>query len=184
MGGVITVESRQGSGSLFTVEIPYERPSADILSASGSEKTEKPHKDLRGRHVLLVEDNIMNREIAETILSDAGADITDAVDGREALEIFRKSAPGEFDLVIMNGVNGMFSTKDFGDYTNINKKKRLLIRIANSRTYSIGIAALGYNTITIPWSDTYTSMQTGVMDGMFNIDIFRIEDRRRTCRSQ
>jgi Signal transduction histidine kinase len=102
MGGVITVESRQGSGSLFTVEIPYERPSADILSASGSEKTEKPHKDLRGRHVLLVEDNIMNREIAETILSDAGADITDAVDGREALEIFRKSAPGEFDLVIMD----------------------------------------------------------------------------------
>jgi len=80
----------------------------------------------------------------------------------------------KFVSFFMNGVNGMFSTKDFGDYTNINKKKRLLIRIANSRTYSIGIAALGYNTITIPWSDTYTSMQTGVMDGMTGIPSYMV----------
>ena len=79
-----------------------------------------------------------------------------------------------FVSFFMNGVNGMFSTKSFGDYKDINKKKRLLVRIANSKTYSIGISALGYNTITIPWSDTYTSLQTGVMDAMTGIPSYMV----------
>lgn len=75
----------------------------------------------------------------------------------------------------LNGVNGIFSTKSLGDYLDINVKKDCLIRIANSVTYSLGIQALGYPTITIPWPDTYTSMQTGVMDGMTGIPSYMVE---------
>ena len=44
----------------------------------------------------------------------------------------------------------------------------------SSKTYSLGIEALGYSTITIPWSDTYTSLQTGVMDGMTGIPSYMV----------
>lgn len=75
----------------------------------------------------------------------------------------------------LNGVNGLFSTKPLGDYLNPDAGKDALIRIANSKTYSLGVEALGYPTITIPWSDTYTSMQTGVMDGMTGIPSYMVE---------
>ena len=74
----------------------------------------------------------------------------------------------------LNGVNGIFSTEPLGDYLDINTHKDALIRIANSRTYALGIEALGYSTITIPWSDTYTSLQTGVMDGMTGIPSYMV----------
>ena len=75
----------------------------------------------------------------------------------------------------LNGVNGLFSTEPLGDYLDIDSKKTALIRIANSVTYSLGVEALGYPTITIPWSDTYTSMQTGVMDGMVGIPSYMVD---------
>ena len=75
----------------------------------------------------------------------------------------------------LNGVNGIFSVKPLGNYLNPDEHKDALIRIANSKTYSLGIEALGYSTITIPWSDTYTSLQTGVMDGMTGIPSYMVE---------
>lgn len=74
----------------------------------------------------------------------------------------------------LNGVNGIFSTKDLGDYLNPDKSKGTLIRIANSATYQMGIEALGYSTISIPYTDTYTSLQTGVMDGMTGIPSYMV----------
>ena len=82
------------------------------------------------------------------------------------------------DMVFMgfflNGVNGIFSVKPLGDYLNPSAKKDCLIRIANSVTYKLGVEALGYSTITIPWSDTYTSLQTGIMDGMTGIPSYMV----------
>ena len=74
----------------------------------------------------------------------------------------------------LNGVNGIFSTKDLGDYLNPDQSKGTLIRIANSATYQMGIEALGYSTISIPYTDTYTSLQTGVMDGMTGIPSYMV----------
>lgn len=83
------------------------------------------------------------------------------------------------DMVFMgfflNGVNGIFSTKPLGDYKDPDAKKNVLIRIANSVTYKMGIEAMGYPTVTIPWPDTYTSLQTGVMDGMTGIPSYMVE---------
>ncbi len=75
----------------------------------------------------------------------------------------------------LNGVNGIFSTKPLGDYKNPDVRKNVLIRIANSVTYKLGVEAMGYPTVTIPWPDTYTSLQTGVMDGMTGIPSYMVE---------
>jgi TRAP-type C4-dicarboxylate transport system substrate-binding protein len=75
----------------------------------------------------------------------------------------------------LNGVNGIFSTKPLGDYMNPDARKNVLIRIANSVTYKLGVEAMGYPTVTIPWPDTYTSLQTGVMDGMTGIPSYMVE---------
>ncbi|MGL6198260.1 MAG: TRAP transporter substrate-binding protein DctP [Lachnospiraceae bacterium] len=76
----------------------------------------------------------------------------------------------------LNGVNGLFSTVPLENYLDPDIQKGTLIRIANSNTYKIGIEAMGYSTITIPWSDTYTGMQTGIMDGMTGIPSYMVNN--------
>ena len=66
-------------------------------------------------HILLAEDNELNMEIAEFMLQNEGADVTKAWNGQEAVELFRKSEPGEFDVILMDimmpVMNGYEATK-------------------------------------------------------------------------
>ena len=57
---------------------------------------------LKGFHILLVEDNELNMEIAETLLSEHGAEVTEAWNGKEAVEIFKASGPHTFDIIVMD----------------------------------------------------------------------------------
>ena len=59
-------------------------------------------KSIKGLHILLAEDNELNMEIAEFVLQNEGADVTKAWDGQEAVELFRNSEPGEFDVILMD----------------------------------------------------------------------------------
>ena len=59
-------------------------------------------KSIKGRHILLVEDNELNMEIAEFMLRNEGAVVTKAWNGQEAVEIFKKSRPGEIDVILMD----------------------------------------------------------------------------------
>ena len=59
-------------------------------------------KSIKGMHVLLAEDNELNMEIAEFMLQNEGAEVTKAWNGQEAVELFRKSKPGEFDVILMD----------------------------------------------------------------------------------
>ena len=66
-------------------------------------------------HILLAEDNELNMEIAEFMLQNEGADVTKAWNGQEAVEVFKKSEPGEFDVILMDimmpVMNGYEATK-------------------------------------------------------------------------
>ena len=98
MDGTIEVESKPGKGTTFIITLPFEIGEASEISV----QEEKKEKDIRGMKILLVEDNLLNREIAEYVLEEAGAEIVCAEDGRQAVEQFAASAEGRFDAILMD----------------------------------------------------------------------------------
>ena len=112
MGGTITFESAEGIGTTFVIRVPFK---IDLDADKREEQTDASEKSIKGLHILLAEDNELNMEIAEFVLQDEGADVTKAWDGQEAVELFRNSAPGEFDVILMDimmpVMNGYEATK-------------------------------------------------------------------------
>lgn len=100
MGGTITFESKKGIGTTFVIRVPFK---IDMDSDKGKEQTDvSDEKSIKGLHILLAEDNELNMEIAEFMLQNEGADVEKAWNGQEAVELFKKSEPGEFDVILMD----------------------------------------------------------------------------------
>ena len=99
MGGTINLESEKGVGTTFVIRVPF-RINTDRSDRSEIEK--KPEVSIQGLHILLAEDNELNMEISEFVLQNEGADVTKAWNGQEAVERFRKSKVGEFDVILMD----------------------------------------------------------------------------------
>ena len=99
MGGTISFESKEGTGTTFVIRIPFQ---IDADMKDRTETEEKTEASIQGLHVLLAEDNELNMEIAEFVLQNEGTVVTKAWNGQEAVDIFRKSSPGEFDVILMD----------------------------------------------------------------------------------
>ena len=99
MGGTISFESKEGTGTTFVIRIPFQ---IDADMKDRTETEEKTETSIQGLHVLLAEDNELNMEIAEFVLQNEGAVVTKAWNGQKAVDIFRKSRPGEFDAILMD----------------------------------------------------------------------------------
>ena len=99
MGGTVTFESEKGVGTTFVIQVPFK---IDLDADKREEQTDASEKSIKGLHILLAEDNELNMEIAEFVLQNEGADLTKAWDGQEAVELFRNSEPGEFDVILMD----------------------------------------------------------------------------------
>lgn len=115
MNGNINIESKEGIGSRFTVTIflkKQDRPQADAGNCLGTKgvqekKIENLKEDLsnqkfQGRRILLVEDNQLNREIAEEILGYTGVMVESVEDGKQALDKFIEMEAGYYDLIFMD----------------------------------------------------------------------------------
>ena len=112
MGGTITFESEKGAGTTFVIRVPFK---IDMDADKREEQKDVSEKSIKGLYILLAEDNELNMEIAEFMLQNEGAVVTKAWNGQEAVELFEKSRPGEFDVILMDimmpVMNGYEATK-------------------------------------------------------------------------
>ena len=99
MGGTITFESEKGVGTTFVIRVPFK---IDMDADKREEQKDVSEKSIKGLYILLAEDNELNMEIAEFMLQNEGAVVTKAWNGQEAVELFEKSRPGEFDVILMD----------------------------------------------------------------------------------
>ncbi len=117
MNGKITVKSEVGKGTEFVVKL-------ELKLQNGSKKTEKVKEkvEFAGKRILLVEDNLMNREIATEYLQDFGFLVENAENGKEACDILENIEPGYFDLVLMDIqmpiMNGFEATQKIRSFKN------------------------------------------------------------------
>ena len=102
MGGSIQVESRQGIGTKFTVDLSFDMASKEeVYGSRNAIKTSAIHT-IKGKRILIAEDNELNAEIAKTVLEDAGALVTRVEDGQQAVELFKEKPAGTFDAILMD----------------------------------------------------------------------------------
>ena len=109
--GTICLESKKGVGTTATVRIPFKIGTPDDIKVVRDYKT----ISLQGLRVLLVEDNDLNMEIARFILEDQGMIVEGAVNGQEAVELFERSEPGYYSVILMDimmpVLNGLDATR-------------------------------------------------------------------------
>ena len=102
MGGSIQVESRQGIGTKFTIDLSFDIALKEEVYGSEDTIESSAIHTIKGKRILLVEDNELNAEIAKTVLEDVGALITRAENGQQALELFKEKPVGTFDVILMD----------------------------------------------------------------------------------
>lgn len=102
MGGTIQVESTQGVGTKFTVDLTLMLALREEVYSSPEALAEAEHAKLRGRRILLAEDNDLNAEIAIALLGEEGLLIERAADGEECCTMLAQAPEGYYDLILMD----------------------------------------------------------------------------------
>ncbi|MBQ7636015.1 MAG: response regulator [Lachnospiraceae bacterium] len=124
MGGRIDLKSEVGEGTRLTFSLPF---AIDKKYAGTDEEIAEHMKSgLKGSHMLLVEDNQLNLEIAKFMLEDKEIIVDTAVNGEEAIKLFEKSAPFTYDLILMDimmpVMDGVEATKVIRNMTRADAK--------------------------------------------------------------
>ena len=134
MGGSIKLESKKGVGTTAIIKIPFELGDMDTIGSIDYENV-----PTKGVHALLVDDNELNIEIAKFFLEDNGMEVTCAYDGKEAVDIFKKSKEGYFGVIYMDilmpNMNGLDATREIRALDRKDAKKVPIIAVS-ANTFS------------------------------------------------
>ena len=148
LGGTIIFHSKKNAGTKFWVQLTFQidKMLDEPIKTNGS----KNSLCLQDIHILLVEDNELNMEIAEFFLENHGAKITKAWDGREAVDIFIVSEPGDYDLILTDVMMPVMDGLE---------ACRVIRALDRQDAKSIPIAAMSANVLE---SDTQRSREAGM----------------------
>lgn len=102
MDGIINLKSRPGMGSTFTVELSFALPDSEDQEKPKQKKVDIPENIMKGKLFLIAEDNELNAEILTEMLAIEGVTCELAVNGQEAVNMFEKSEPGYYDMILMD----------------------------------------------------------------------------------
>lgn len=134
MGGSIKLESKKGVGTTAIIKVPFELGDTDTVGSIDYENV-----PTKGVHALLVDDNELNIEIAKFFLEDNGMEVTCAYDGKEAVDIFKKSKEGYFGVIYMDilmpNMNGLDATREIRALNRKDAKKVPIIAVS-ANTFS------------------------------------------------
>ncbi|MBR0482330.1 MAG: response regulator [Firmicutes bacterium] len=161
----------QKNGISAFIPVPFYKRSlinglAEALSKStGSSSSDSVFPDLKGKRILLVEDNMINREIAKEMLSSTGAEILTAENGKEAVDAFTSSSPGYFSIILMDiqmpVMDGYTATKNIRDSGREDADLPIFAMTANTFAEDIAKAkASGMNGHVAKPIDVNILMQT------------------------
>ena len=125
MGGTIQVESRQGAGSKFTVELSLKIASEEEVCGKHESDPLNSTEKIKEKRILLAEDNELNAEIAMELLKEKGFLVDRAVDGQECYDILEQNVEGYYDLILMDiqmpNLNGYEATEKIRKMENRKK---------------------------------------------------------------